>query len=497
MLKPRSLFLIVFLFLSACQPAPTGQQVPLTPTGTVTPAPLQVITGRVVDREGKPVADAIVHSENFITQSDTNGWFTLVGADYPMWVTVIRQGFLSRTRAAAPGTPALFRLAADDGKTIVLHFAGDTMFGRRFYDPNDDGYPADGLLPEIPTADEHSALLKPIQPLLENADLTVVNFESPLTDAAYGGTLGKQAAEFNQTKVYSYSSHTSSIQALKDVGVDAIDLGNNHSYDLLEEGLAYSMQAINQADLGFFGAGKDEASAWRPYKTTIRGQHLALIGCTTISAPPGLAKSEDIINYVASDALGKGGAAKCEENTLREAVTSARADGSIVIVMVHGGYEYDRRMSPNVTKFSEIARDAGAVLVINHHPHVVGGLQWSGSTLLAESMGNFIFDQTLWPTYETYLLEVTLQDGKIIQADVEPLVIQDYIPRGLTGKMADYVARGAAGRTPGQFILENGAAVSDFSGKAIIRTYLTALDGGKGLGLLLSVPTGQWISAFN
>jgi hypothetical protein len=33
-------------------------------------------------------------------------------------------------------------LTPDDGKTIVIHFAGDTMFGRRFYDPNEDTFTA-------------------------------------------------------------------------------------------------------------------------------------------------------------------------------------------------------------------------------------------------------------------------------------------------------------------------------------------------------------------
>lgn len=43
--------------------------------------------------------------------------------------------------------------------------------------------------------------------------------------------------------------------------------------------------------------------------------------------------------------------------------------------MIHGGYEYGSQMSNRIQSLSDKAREAGATLVINHHPHVVGGFQ--------------------------------------------------------------------------------------------------------------------------
>lgn len=54
--------------------------------------------------------------------------------------------------------------------------------------------------------------------------------------------------------------------------------------------------------------------------------------------------TNDDVTYVASDALKKGGAAFCEESKLRSAIIQAKRDTNIVIVMIHGGFEYVRSL---------------------------------------------------------------------------------------------------------------------------------------------------------
>src|SRR5574341_39419 len=179
------LLLILAIFLSSCsnlpeQPGPfrnlrqsSGVQ-PQSPPDLPHSSPAQRqedqtnkdFVGRGVDLDGIPIQGATIESLNYTTSSEKDGWFRLPSRGFPQCIEVTIPGFISRTRAAAPGTPVLFRLTPDDGKTIVIHFAGDTMFGRRFFDPNEDDYTADGLLPLEPTVDDHMALLKPIKPLL-------------------------------------------------------------------------------------------------------------------------------------------------------------------------------------------------------------------------------------------------------------------------------------------------------------------------------------------
>jgi len=487
-----SLLFILALFLSSCLYLPTA--VP-TATTTLAPTPQKFsITGRVVDMEGNPLQGANVASQNSNTISDHDGWFDLQSENTPQWITVKSDGFISRVRAAVPGAPVLFRLTPDDGKTITIQFGGDTMFGRRFFDPNEDTDTSDGLLSPDPDVEAHLKLLAPIEPLLGKADLTVLNLESPLTDQPYLSPRDPRPTSYHATKDYVFASDTSAITALKELGVDVVDIGNNHLYDLLENGVQSTISALDKENMNHFGGGENEASAWAPTVMVVKNQKIAFIGCTTIwePIPPNTAND---VSYIASDALKKGGAAFCEESKLRSAIIQVKQDANIVVVMIHGGFEYVRSPSNNIARLTITARDAGATLVINHHPHVVGSFLWEKESLVAWTMGNFIFDQVVWPTFESYMLTVYVRDEKIIRAHVDPLMIQDYVPRGLTGEQADYVVRNAAS-SAGPFVIENGVMEVDIDQRAIQNTYTQLLDGGSDPGQIITIPQSQWISNF-
>jgi hypothetical protein len=264
---------------------------------------------------------------------------------------------------------------------------------------------------------------------------------------------------------------------------------------MLEVGLVNSLFALDQAGILHFGAGTNEANAWTPAVVSSKGQAIAFIGCTTLRIPLNTPTRNDV-PYIASDVLRKGGAAYCAEAALRSAVIAAKQQADVVIVMIHGGKEYDPTPTSKITYLTEIARQAGATLVINHHPHVGGGFQWKDQSLIAWTMGSFLSDQTIWPSLESYMLSVYLRDGKVIRAYVEPLIIDGFLPHGLTDELADYVVRGAAGREPGPFIMESGAMEVDLDGRALQRTYTQTMDGGSDSGEIITIPQMQWISDF-
>jgi hypothetical protein len=455
----------------------------------------QDLVGRVVDMDGNPIQGATLESLKNTAVSDKDGWFRLPSQELPQWIKATSLGFISRTRAAAPGIPVLFRLTPDDGRTIVLHFAGDTMFGRRFFDPNEDDYTADGLLPLEPTVDDHMRLLTPVMPLLENADFTVVNLETTLNDPAFFPKALPRPAIFHPTTAFVYASHPNSAVALKQSGVDIVDMGNNHTYDLLEAGLNNSLSILDQAGLLHFGAGTNEANAWAPVIISSKGQTIALLGCTTLRIPLKTLIPNDI-PYVASDLLRKGGAAYCAEARLRSEIIKAKQQADVVILMIHGGTEYDPTPTNKITYLTEIARQAGATLVINHQPHVIGGFSLRDQSLIAWTMGSFLSDQTIWPALKSYMLAVYLREGKVIRVYIEPMMLDGFVPHGLTGELADSVVRDAAGLKPGPFIMESGAMEVDLAGRALQNYYTESMNGGSAPGNIFGIPQAQWISDF-
>lgn len=463
---------------------------------TASSSPSQVIKGRVVSLEGQPINGALVTTSSGQTKTGSDGWFQLASAQSdPQWVTVNHQSFISRTRAAAPAAPVLVRLTPNDGQTIALHFTGDVMVGRRFYDPNEDGNTNDGLLQPDSGADEHKALLKHVQPLLENADLTISNLESALIAKPHFDPRRSRPPHFHSTKDYVFASAPVTAKALRQAGIDVVGLGNNHLYDLLEQGIQETENALSQAGFqsgkGYFGAGLSEHKAWTPAVANVKGQAIAFLGCTTISG------AEHPQNYVASDAQRKGGAANCDEEQIRNSVRAAQAKYKTVVVMIHGGNEYQRTPSENVRRLTTVAREAGATLVINHHPHVVGGFNWNGSSLVSWTLGNFLFDQTVWPTFESYLLAVHIRNGKVVQAYTEPLMIDGYLPKGITGDLADFVARGAAGRDRGPFFVEDGAMVVDINNRGVHQEVKLPIKAGSEKSQIFRVARDWWIANFS
>ncbi|CDI02577.1 exported hypothetical protein [Candidatus Competibacter denitrificans Run_A_D11] len=453
------------------------------------PTPSGNISGLVIDLDGHPIKDAQVELAGSTTRTDASGQFSLT-AKSPGWVTVRHAQFLSRTRAAFPDRRLLVRLTPDDGETITLHLAGDTMFGRRFYDPNNDGDTRDGLIQIGNEAQGQAQLLRYIQPLLTNADVTALNLESPLASVPYFDPTQPRPSAFHPTKAFVFASHVSAPLALRDAGVDVVDLGNNHMYDLLEGGITETTITLDGSGYpigtGQFGAGHTEAAAWQPAFFTTGNTTVAFVACTTVTG------FEHPISYVANGTQ-KGGAARCAEKPLQAALQTARTRAQIVVMMIHGGVEYGRNPSPIVQEFSAIARKAGASLIINHHPHVVGGLDWQNGVLTAWTVGNMLFDQDVWPTFESYLIGVQLRRGQVIHAYVEPLMIADYVPRPVVGTLAEYVARGAAGRAPGPFLIEDGATEVDIGGRAVAQKVAVSLDGGTGAGTLYRFENGAWL----
>lgn len=232
-----------------------------------------------------------------------------------------------------------------------------------------------------------SAPLAQVAPWLAAADLTLGNLESVVVD---GGT--PHGAEGGDPTPIILKAPPRALSHLTAAGFDLLGQANNHSLDYGPAGLAETVRRLQQVGITPIGAGPEatacSSAAWRE----VGGLRLAFLAFNAISEPdPAGGPGGDESGWV-----------RCDWNlaTAVAAVTAARAEADAVVVSVHWGYEYEPVADPAQVAAAKALFDAGADLIVGHHPHVVQGTVMSVGRFAAYSLGNLVFDQEHGDTME-------------------------------------------------------------------------------------------------
>jgi poly-gamma-glutamate synthesis protein (capsule biosynthesis protein) len=132
-------------------------------------------------------------------------------------------------------------------------------------------------------------------------------------------------------------------------------------------------------------------------------------------------------------------------------VREARNKADVVVVSCHWGEEYQAEPTARQKALGHATIDAGADVVLGHHPHVMSGLEQYGNGLIVYSMGNFVFDQRDAPdgrmTSAIFRLEVRPRER--IDLTIIPIRIPspEYAPRPAGQEQASQVLVNLARRS--------------------------------------------------
>ena len=257
-------------------------------------------------------------------------------------------------------------------------------------------------------------------PWLRAADLALANLECVI---APGGTPHPGQLDEPALQPYRLYAPPSAVTALREVGFDVLGLANNHALDLGPAGLAETVSRLQAAGIATVGAGPSAEAALQPLIRQVGGVRLAFLAFNAVPDPAdtGLTKTE------APDQNGGWTRAGWDREQVTAAIAAARAQAGAVIVSVHWGYEYEMRADPAQRDAAHAMLDAGADLVIGHHPHVVQsfevatkcqkpgflekpGFSTGGGQFVAYSLGNFVFDQEQEETRQGLALRAFFDD---------------------------------------------------------------------------------------
>lgn len=241
--------------------------------------------------------------------------------------------------------------------TVTVIGVGDIMMGSNY--------------PERVLPPQHGALLmKEVEHILKNADVTFGNLEGTLLDS--GGTV----KTCRDPKVcYAFRSPERYVENLVNAGFDVMSLANNHAGDFGEVGRKTTMKTLD--DAGIYHTGQ------LPKRYTIFEKD---------SMKYGVAAFAPNSNCISINDLKEARAIVQELDTLCD----------IVIISFHGGAEggqyqnvprkheiYYGEDRGDVYDFAHQLIDAGADIIFGHGPHVTRAVEVYKNRFIAYSLGNF------------------------------------------------------------------------------------------------------------
>ena len=250
-------------------------------------------------------------------------------------------------------------------------------------------------------------LFEGVDSIINQHDFFIVNMETPITQI-----------ESPLNKKFIFRSDPKHLSTLKAVGVSHAILSNNHSMDQNKEGLLDTYHNLIQSGIEPIGGGRNKKEACEPTLIQKEGHTIAIFG--SVSIP--------IENWFPID--NQPSVCQLNHEEMIEHIANYRETNPDVkvVVTLHWGLEY--LSTPTVDQINHAKKiiDAGADVIIGHHPHVIQTIQEYKGKMIYYSIGNFIFDSKHPKSKKALLISLNINaNGEISCQDI-PIQIQDCKP---------------------------------------------------------------------
>lgn len=284
-------------------------------------------------------------------------------------------------------------------REVTLLFVGDVMLAR-------------GVQTQMRKRNDFSYPFRRIAPTLRDADFVFGNLEGPISSRGA-----------NQGSEYSFRADPRAVRGLKFAGFDAMSLANNHIWDFGVPAFLDTIDILKGKGIRAVGAGRDVEEAnepaileipWKYNGNAMEILRVAIFAYTNLY-PSGLVAGED-----------SPGVSDFQLERIRKDIRAIRNQVDLVVVSYHWGEEYVSEPNEERRLLARAIIDAGADLIIGHHPHVTQKLEKYKKGWIAYSLGNFVFDQNFSEeTMKGEMLRVILRGGKISRVDKVPVRISE------------------------------------------------------------------------
>jgi len=285
-------------------------------------------------------------------------------------------------------------------KELTISFLGDIMMDRGVKASVQKNYDGD-----------YNALFKNLGELKES-DIVFANLEGPVSDV--GNNVGSK---------YSFRMEPKSLDALASAGFNVLSFANNHVGDWNVAAFNDTLARLDKLGIVTVGAGKNLADASEVKIFEKNGIRVGFLGFTDVG--PNWMKAEE----------NKSGILLASDQNRLEYIKKAKESSDVLIVSYHWGDEYVK-YNARQKSLAESSIDAGADIIVGHHPHVIQDTVIYKNGLIMYSLGNAIFDQYFSEeTMKGALVNVILAKDGIKEYEEKVFILdKTYVPQTPTLK---------------------------------------------------------------
>lgn len=195
-------------------------------------------------------------------------------------------------------------------------------------------------------------------------------------------------------KMYTFRAHPDRVNVLNELGVDIVQLNNNHVYDYGKQAMLDTFETLENAEIDYFGAGRNLEEAMSPVYYTLDDKVVAFVGASR-------AEKNKMTPQATEE---RPGILRCYDTELfLQAIEEADANADFVIAVVHWGTEYSYDLEEVQVTTGKEYLDAGADVIIGGHSHCLQGMEFYDGKPIVYSLGNYWFNDK---TLDTMLIEL-------------------------------------------------------------------------------------------
>jgi poly-gamma-glutamate capsule biosynthesis protein CapA/YwtB (metallophosphatase superfamily) len=257
-----------------------------------------------------------------------------------------------------------------------------------------------------------AAPLRGMAAMFAGADIAFANLESPFSDRGRSPDQGMI-----------FKAEPDMIEGLELAGIDVVSTANNHARDCGAYGVEFTLRWLEQHGIAAAGSGLTADAAHSGVVIERNGTRFGFLAYTYDQSNGNHPDVDDRIAVLDIPAM-------------RADVARLLGRADVVIVSMHAGFEYAPRPNAQQAAFARAVIDAGARVVVGHHPHVVQPWEHYGSGVIFYSLGNLVFDQfQREETQHGALGQVVFAGRSLVRAELLPVTIVRTVPRlsGVSG----------------------------------------------------------------